>query len=145
MTQQLQQQLAQMRREMTAQKAFREEMKQFCRTAQKKDDEDTDDGEKGDEDGTLFVLVVFVVRVVCAFPAVVAASGVVGVLVVCAVLVVLFPKRGSQSITSLNRKNAKRLWRMLTASRIRSRLLSCRQQTAGSWGLRCPVSLPVPF
>ena len=33
MTQQLQQQLAQMRREMTAQKAFREEMKQFCRTA----------------------------------------------------------------------------------------------------------------
>ena len=52
MTQQLQQQLAQMRREMTAQKAFREEMKQFCRTAQKKDDEDTDDGEKDDEDGT---------------------------------------------------------------------------------------------
>jgi len=52
MTQQLQQQLAQMRREMTAQKALREEMKQFCRTAQKKDDEDTDDGEKDDEDGT---------------------------------------------------------------------------------------------
>ena len=27
-------------------------MKQFCRTAQKKDDEDTDDGEKDDEDST---------------------------------------------------------------------------------------------
>lgn len=49
MTQQLQQQLAQMRREMTAQKAFREEMKEFCRTAQKKDD-DTDDGETDDKD-----------------------------------------------------------------------------------------------
>lgn len=64
MTQQLQQQLAQMRREMTAQKAFREEMKQFCRAAQKKDDdtddedgaddtEDTDDTESSDdEEGT---------------------------------------------------------------------------------------------
>jgi len=50
MTQQLQRQLSQMRCEMTAQKAFQEEMKQFCRTAQKKDDEDTDDGEKDDED-----------------------------------------------------------------------------------------------
>lgn len=49
MTQQLQRQLSQMRREMTAQKAFREEMKQFCRAAQKKDDEDTD---TDDEDGT---------------------------------------------------------------------------------------------
>ena len=47
MTQQLQQQLAQMRREMTAQKAFREEMKEFCRAKQKKD-EDTDD--EDDED-----------------------------------------------------------------------------------------------
>ncbi len=52
MTQQLQRQLSQMRREMTAQKAFREEMKQFCRTAQKKDDEDTDGGKTDDEDGT---------------------------------------------------------------------------------------------
>ena len=51
MTQQLQQQLAQMRREMTAQKAFREEMKQFCRTAQKKDDEDTDDTGSSDDGG----------------------------------------------------------------------------------------------
>lgn len=49
MTQQLQRQLSQMRCEMTAQKAFREEMKQFCRAAQKKDDEDTD---TDDEDGT---------------------------------------------------------------------------------------------
>lgn len=58
MTQQLQQQLAQMRREMVAQKAFREEMKEFCRTKQKKDkdDEETDDTEgtndTGDEDET---------------------------------------------------------------------------------------------
>ena len=39
MTQQLQQKLAQMRREMTAQKAFREEMKEFCRAKQKKDED----------------------------------------------------------------------------------------------------------
>ena len=49
MTQQLQQQLAQMRREMTAQKAFREEMKEFCKVKQKKDD-DTDDGETDSDD-----------------------------------------------------------------------------------------------
>lgn len=52
MTQQLQRQLSQMRREMTAQKAFREEMKQFCRTAQKKDDEDTDDEDNTDDEDT---------------------------------------------------------------------------------------------
>ena len=56
MTQQLQQQLSQMRREMTAQKAFREEMKQFCGLRQqekdKGDDKDTDDKDAGDtEDG----------------------------------------------------------------------------------------------
>lgn len=51
MTQQLQQRLAQMRREMTAQKAFCEEMKQFCRIRQKKDDEDTDDTGSGDDGG----------------------------------------------------------------------------------------------
>lgn len=53
MTQQLQQQLAQMRREMTEQKAFREEMKQFCRTKQKKgeDTDDIDDEDTDDEDG----------------------------------------------------------------------------------------------
>ncbi len=55
-TKQLQQQLAQMRREMTAQKAFREEMKLFCDLRQKEkdtddedDDKDTDD-ENGDKD-----------------------------------------------------------------------------------------------
>lgn len=42
-TQQLQQQIAQMRREMTAQKAFREEMKQFCSLRQQEKDEDEDD------------------------------------------------------------------------------------------------------
>lgn len=52
MTQQLQRQLSQMRREMTAQKAFREEMKQFCRTAQKKDDEDGTDDEDTDDTGS---------------------------------------------------------------------------------------------
>lgn len=54
MTQQLQQQLAQMRREMVAQKAFREEMKEFCRTKQKKDkdDEDKDDEETDDTEDT---------------------------------------------------------------------------------------------
>lgn len=56
MTQQLQQQLSQMRREMTAQKAFREEMKQFCGLRQqekdKGDDKGTDDKDAGDtEDG----------------------------------------------------------------------------------------------
>jgi len=54
-TQQLQQQLAQMRREMTAQKAFREEMKQFCGLKQKEKDTD-DDKDTGDDstdtDGT---------------------------------------------------------------------------------------------
>lgn len=52
MTQQLQRQLSQMRREMTAQKAFREEMKEFCRTAQKKDDEDEDTDDEDTDDGT---------------------------------------------------------------------------------------------
>lgn len=55
-TQQLQQQLAQMRREMTAQKAFREEMKLFCGLRQKKkdtddDSTDTDDASDGDDGG----------------------------------------------------------------------------------------------
>lgn len=49
-TQQLQQQLAQMRREMTEQKAFREEMKQFCRAQQNKNDEKTED--ENTDDGT---------------------------------------------------------------------------------------------
>lgn len=51
MTQQLQRQLSQMRREMTAQRAFREEMKEFCKVMQKKDDEDdnTDDEETDDD------------------------------------------------------------------------------------------------
>ena len=50
-TQQLQQQLSQMRREMTAQKAFREEMRQFCKPKQKDDkddEEDTDDNADND-------------------------------------------------------------------------------------------------
>ncbi len=55
-TQQLQQQIAQMRREMTAQKAFREEMKQFYGQAQKKkdtdDDKDTDNDKDTDDDST---------------------------------------------------------------------------------------------
>lgn len=60
-TQQLQEQLSQMRREMTAQKAFREEMRQFCKQKQKddKDDEedtddttDTDDADNDDADDT---------------------------------------------------------------------------------------------
>ena len=43
-TKQLQDQLAQMRREMTAQKAFREELKAFCKMRQQeKDDNDTDE------------------------------------------------------------------------------------------------------
>ena len=51
-TQQLQQQLSQMRREMTAQKAFREEMRQFCKPKQKDDtddEEDTDDNADNDD------------------------------------------------------------------------------------------------
>ena len=53
MTQQLQQQLSQMRREMTAQKAFKEEMKQFCSLRQQENDKDTDDDKDADdtEDG----------------------------------------------------------------------------------------------
>lgn len=48
---QLQQQLQQMRREMAAQKSFREEMRQFCKPSQKDDeDEDTDDKDE-DADG----------------------------------------------------------------------------------------------
>ncbi|MCM1217229.1 MAG: Clp protease ClpP [Lachnospiraceae bacterium] len=53
LAQQLQKQIAEMRREMTAQKAFREEMKQFCRQAQQKKDDDTDeddDTDTGDDD-----------------------------------------------------------------------------------------------
>lgn len=49
MAQQLQQQLAQMQRELTAQKAFREEMKQFC-TQQKKEMDTDDDKNANDED-----------------------------------------------------------------------------------------------
>lgn len=44
--QQLQKQLSQMRREMTAQKAFREEMKEFYRLAEKKKDEDSTEDEE---------------------------------------------------------------------------------------------------
>lgn len=52
-TQQLQQQIAQMRREMTAQKAFREEMKRFCGLKQKeKDTDDEDDDKDTDDDST---------------------------------------------------------------------------------------------
>ncbi len=52
-TQQLQQQIAQMRREMTAQKAFQEEMKRFCGQAQqKKDTDDEDDDKDTDDDST---------------------------------------------------------------------------------------------
>lgn len=50
--QQLQKQLSQMRREMTAQKAFREEMKEFYRLAEKKKEEDSEDDESKDEDST---------------------------------------------------------------------------------------------
>lgn len=49
-TKQLQQQILQLRREMTAQKAFREEMKQFCMARQKKDEEDTDTGDERTDD-----------------------------------------------------------------------------------------------
>lgn len=53
MTQQLQEQLAQMRREMTAQKTFREEMKQFCKSQQQKKNKDEDDDkDTDDEDNT---------------------------------------------------------------------------------------------
>lgn len=52
MTQQLQRQLSQMRREMIGQKAFREEMKEFCRAKQKKDDEDTDSDDEDSTDDT---------------------------------------------------------------------------------------------
>lgn len=51
-TQQLQQQLAQMRREMTAQKAFREEMKRFCSLRQKEKDTDDEDDKDTDDDST---------------------------------------------------------------------------------------------
>ncbi|MBD5536890.1 MAG: Clp protease ClpP [Lachnospiraceae bacterium] len=49
--QQLQQQLSQMRREMAAQKAFREEMKEFYRLAGQKKEEDDEDSTE-DEDNT---------------------------------------------------------------------------------------------
>lgn len=50
MTQQLQQQLAQMRREMIAQKAFREEMKLFCNMQQKEKDNTDDEEDDTDKD-----------------------------------------------------------------------------------------------
>lgn len=49
-TQQLQKQLAQMRREMTAQKAFREEMLEFCKTALQAEKKDDDTDEEDDEE-----------------------------------------------------------------------------------------------
>lgn len=49
-TQQLQQQIAQMRREMTAQKAFREEMKLFCSLRQEKKNTDDEDDDKDTDD-----------------------------------------------------------------------------------------------
>lgn len=49
-TQQLQEQLKELRREMTAQKSFREEMKQFCQV-QKKQDTGADNEDDTDEDG----------------------------------------------------------------------------------------------
>ena len=52
MTQQLQEQLAQMRREMTEQKAFREEMKQFCSLRQQDKDKDDDTGDADDDKDT---------------------------------------------------------------------------------------------
>lgn len=52
MMQQLQQQLAQMRRDMIMQKAFREEMKEFCKAVQKNNDEDDEETETDDEDKT---------------------------------------------------------------------------------------------
>lgn len=52
MTQQLQQQIVQMRREMAEQKSFREEMKQFCnlRQQEKDTDDEADAGDGGTED-----------------------------------------------------------------------------------------------
>ena len=52
MTQQLQQQIVQMRREMAEQKSFREEMRQFCRLRQqeKGTDDEADAGDGGTED-----------------------------------------------------------------------------------------------
>lgn len=50
MTQQLQQQIAQMHREMAAQKSFREEMKQFCSMQQQ--EKGTDDEENAGNDST---------------------------------------------------------------------------------------------
>lgn len=49
-TKQLQDQLAQMRREMTAQKAFREELKAFCKTRQQEKDKDDEDDTDADAD-----------------------------------------------------------------------------------------------
>lgn len=52
MTQQLQQQIAQMHREMISQKAFREEMKQFCILRQQEKDKDEDDDTEDTDDDT---------------------------------------------------------------------------------------------
>lgn len=46
----MQQQLQQMRKAMTEQKAFRTELLEFCKTAQKKDEEGEDDEDENDED-----------------------------------------------------------------------------------------------
>lgn len=50
MTQQLQKQLQHLRREMTAQKAFREEMLEFCKTALQAEKKDDDTDEEDDEE-----------------------------------------------------------------------------------------------
>ncbi|MBD5504093.1 MAG: Clp protease ClpP [Lachnospiraceae bacterium] len=51
MSQQLQQQIVQLRREMIAQKSFRDEMKQFCKPQQKEDtDKDDDEDTASDND-----------------------------------------------------------------------------------------------
>lgn len=51
-TQQLQQQIAQMRREMIGQKTFREEMKEFCKLRQQKEDDDDKDEDKDEDKDT---------------------------------------------------------------------------------------------
>ena len=51
LTQQLQEQIVQMRREMTAQKAFREELKQFCIQQQGERDTDSSNSDSADEAG----------------------------------------------------------------------------------------------
>lgn len=51
--QQLQQQLSQMRREAAAQKAFREELLEFCSAHQRADKSDTDNSTEGDDGGNV--------------------------------------------------------------------------------------------